>query len=43
MPEEKYRTVVDHLSDRMYAYLEIQNTGLNEGISENVIKVTNQL
>lgn len=41
MPEEKYRTVIDHLSDRIYAYLESYKIqGLNEGISENVIKVT---
>ncbi len=41
MPEEKYRTVIDHLSDRIYAYLESYKLqGLNEGISENVIKVT---
>ena len=41
MPEEKYRTVIDHLSDRIYAYLEsYKSQGLNEGISENVIKVT---
>ena len=41
MPEEKYRTVIDHLSDRIYAYLDSYKTqGLNEGISENIIKVT---
>ena len=41
MPEEKYRTVIDHLSDRIYAYLDnYKLQGLNEGISENVIKVT---
>ena len=41
MPEEKYRTVIDHLLDRIYAYLESYKLqGLNEGISENVIKVT---
>ena len=41
MPEEKYRTVIDHLSDRIYAYLENYKTqGINEGISENIIKVT---
>ena len=41
MPEEKYRTIIDHLSDRIYAYLESYKLqGLNEGISENVIKVT---
>ena len=41
MPEEKYRTVIDHLSDRIYAYLEnYKIQGMNEGISENIIKVT---
>ena len=41
MPEEKYRTLIDHLSDRIYAYLDSYKTqGLNEGISENIIKVT---
>ena len=41
MPEEKYRTIIDHLSDRIYAYLESYKLqGLNEGISKNVIKVT---
>ena len=41
MPEEKYRTTIDHLSDRIYAYLdEYKNQGLKEGISEQIIKVT---
>lgn len=41
MPEEKYRTVIDHLSDRIYAYLDsYKKQGLNEGISEKIIKVT---
>tara|TARA_X000001036_G_scaffold243362_1_gene227058 strand:- start:1808 stop:2962 length:1155 start_codon:yes stop_codon:yes gene_type:complete len=41
MPEEKYRTVIDHLSDRIYAYLDsYKKQGLNEGISSNIIKVT---
>ena len=41
MPEEKYRTVIDHLSDRIYAYLDsYKQQGLNEGISSNIIKVT---
>ena len=41
MPEEKYRTTIDHLSDRIYAYLDsYKKQGLNEGISENIIKVT---
>ena len=41
MPEEKYRTTIDHLSDRIYAYLDgYKNQGLKEGISEKIIKVT---
>ena len=41
MPEEKYRTTIDHLSDRNYAYLDgYKNQGLKEGISEQIIKVT---
>jgi len=41
MPEEKYRTVIDHLSDRIYAYLDsYKKQGLNEGISQKIIKVT---
>ena len=41
MPEEKYRTVIDHLSDRIYAYLDdYKKQGLKEGISEKIIKVT---
>ena len=41
MPEEKYRTIIDHLSDRIYAYLDdYKKQGLKEGISENIIKVT---
>ena len=40
MPEEKYRTTIDHLSDRIYAYLDgYKNQGLKEGISEQIIKV----
>jgi UDP-N-acetylglucosamine 2-epimerase (non-hydrolysing) len=41
MPEEKYRKTIDHLSDRIYAYLDSYKLqGLNEGISEGIIKVT---
>ena len=41
MPEEKYRKTIDHLSDRIYSYLHsYKKQGLNEGISENIIKVT---
>tara|TARA_S200000501_G_scaffold376290_1_gene430779 strand:- start:2 stop:1159 length:1158 start_codon:yes stop_codon:yes gene_type:complete len=41
MPEEKYRKIIDHLSDRIYSYLpSYKKQGLNEGISESIIKVT---
>ncbi len=41
MPEEKYRKTIDHLSDRIYAYLESYKAqGLKEGISDDIIKVT---
>lgn len=41
MPEEKYRTIADHLSDRIYAYLpEYKMQGLGEGIPECNIVVT---
>jgi len=41
MPEEKYRKTIDHLSDRIYAYLDSYKIqGLNEGISSNIISVT---
>ena len=41
MPEEKYRTTIDHLSDRIYAYLDSYKTqGINEGIGESRITVT---
>ena len=36
-PEEKYRKTIDHLSDRIYVSW---SKGLNEGISEDIIKVT---
>lgn len=40
MPEEKYRTTVDHLSDRIYAYLdEYRQQGIAEGIPEKMIRV----
>jgi UDP-N-acetylglucosamine 2-epimerase (non-hydrolysing) len=41
MPEEKYRTVADHLSDVVYAYLdEYKAQGLAEGIPTDNIVVT---
>ena len=41
MPEEKYRKTIDHLSDRIYTYLpSYKKQGLNEGISDGIIKVT---
>ncbi len=38
MPEEKYRTIADHLSDLIYAYIsEYKNQGVAEGIpGENI-------
>jgi len=45
MPEEKYRTIADHLSDRIYAYLpEYKDQGLAEGIpSENILVTGNPI
>jgi UDP-N-acetylglucosamine 2-epimerase (non-hydrolysing) len=41
MPEEKYRTIADHLSDYIYAYLpEYKTQGVAEGIPEENIIVT---
>ena len=41
MPEEKYRTIADHLSDRIYAYLpEYKAQGIAEGIPDPNIVVT---
>jgi UDP-N-acetylglucosamine 2-epimerase (non-hydrolysing) len=41
MPEEKYRTIADHLSDRIYAYLpDYKLQGISEGIPESNILVT---
>lgn len=41
MPEEKYRTIADHLSDRIYAYLpEYKQQGIAEGIPDSNIVVT---
>jgi UDP-N-acetylglucosamine 2-epimerase len=45
MPEEKYRTIADHLSDYIYAYLpEYKSQGAAEGIpSENIIVTGNPI
>ena len=45
MPEEKYRTVADHLSDRIYAYLDAYKAqGIAEGIpSENILVTGNPI
>jgi UDP-N-acetylglucosamine 2-epimerase (non-hydrolysing) len=41
MPEEKNRTIADHLSDRIYAYLpEYKAQGIAEGIPDSNIVVT---
>ncbi|MDQ7844003.1 MAG: UDP-N-acetylglucosamine 2-epimerase [Armatimonadota bacterium] len=41
MPEEKYRTIVDHLADVIYAYLEeYKRQGEREGLSPERIVVT---
>jgi UDP-N-acetylglucosamine 2-epimerase (non-hydrolysing) len=41
MPEEKYRTVVDHLADRIFAYTDLYKAnGVLEGLEPNRILVT---
>jgi len=41
MPEEKYRTVIDHLSDVIYSYLpNYKRQGIAEGLDERNIVVT---
>ncbi len=41
MPEEKYRTIVDHISDLIFAYTEnYKENGILEGIRPSNIKVT---
>jgi len=41
MPEEKYRTTADHLSDYIYAYLDVyKSQGVAEGIPDSNIIVT---
>lgn len=40
MPEEKYRTMIDHLSDLIYAYFnEYKQQGISEGLNPNNIVV----
>ena len=40
MPEEKYRTVIDHLSDVIYTYFdEYRRQGINEGLNPDSIVV----
>ena len=45
MPEEKYRTMADHLSDYIYAYLDVYKLqGIAEGIpGENIIVTGNPI
>ena len=44
MPEEKYRTVTDHLSDVIYAYFdEYKQQGIREGINPESIVVVGNL
>lgn len=40
MPEEKYRTMIDHISDIIYAYFdEYKENGIREGLNPNSIVV----
>ena len=43
MPEEKYRTVIDHLSDRIYTYFpEYKEQGVDEGLNpRNIVVIQN--
>jgi UDP-N-acetylglucosamine 2-epimerase (non-hydrolysing) len=44
MPEEKYRTTIDHLSDVIYAYFpEYRNQGIAEGLNPSSIVVVQNL
>jgi UDP-N-acetylglucosamine 2-epimerase len=45
MPEEKYRTTIDHLADVIYAYFdEYKEQGIREGINpDNIVVVTNPI
>ena len=43
MPEEKYRTIIDHTSDRIYTYFdEYKEQGIREGLNPaNIVVITN--
>ncbi len=43
MPEEKYRTVIDHTSDCIYTYFdEYKEQGVREGLNpRNIVVITN--
>lgn len=45
MPEEKYRTTIDHLADVIYTYFdEYKEQGIREGLnSKNIVVVTNPI
>ena len=45
MPEEKYRTVIDHLSDVIYTYFdEYKQQGVDEGLNpDSIVVVTNPI
>ena len=44
MPEEKYRSVIDHLSDVIYTYFpEYKQQGIDEGLNPNSIVLTTNL
>jgi UDP-N-acetylglucosamine 2-epimerase len=45
MPEEKYRTLIDHLSDVIYAYFdEYKEQGIREGLNpDNIVVVGNPI
>jgi UDP-N-acetylglucosamine 2-epimerase len=43
MPEEKYRTIIDHTSDRIYTYFdEYKEQGVREGLNpRNIVVIKN--
>ena len=45
MPEEKYRTMIDHLADVIYTYFdEYKEQGIREGLNpQNIVVVTNPI
>jgi UDP-N-acetylglucosamine 2-epimerase (non-hydrolysing) len=45
MPEEKYRTIIDHLADVIYAYVdEYKDQGIREGLNpQNIVVVGNPI